>query len=28
VQLVRNYMNLITCQKSWSWHFSKLFGCR
>jgi len=21
-------MNLITCQKSWSWHFSKLFGCR
>jgi len=26
VQVVRNYMNFITCQKSWSWQFSKQFG--
>jgi hypothetical protein len=28
VQVVRNCMNFITCQKSWSWQFSLQFGCR
>jgi len=28
VQVVRNYINFITCQKYWSWHFYMQFRCR